>query len=170
MLARNPPIILDGLEYVYICDININKNGSALHTFRWRGLKRRTRSISTYDNDKFCSFSIPTLAHWPLQELSGVYTICQTFSHLTLFYVGQTDNLSARFNIAYGHISKKHFNPHSARINKKIYAEIKAGNLLQIYFHKNVPDESVRKDIEGDLIRKENPDWNDQGRSDSWYR
>ena len=172
MLVNNPPIILDGLEYVYICDININKNGNALSTIRWKGLTSpHVFDISTHDNDEFCSFRIPSLGHWPLQELSGVYVICQTIPEFHLFYAGQTDNLPARFNFAYGHISKKHFNLHSARINKKIYAEIEAGNLLQIYFHKNVPDESVRKDIEGDLIHKYNPDWNKQGRSDGlWYR
>ena len=165
----NKPIFLAGRKFDYICDININKNGNALHRPSFRGLKKHTRNISTRDGDEFCSFRIPSLGHWPLQELSGVYVICQTIPEFHLFYAGQTDNLPARFNFAYGHISKKHFNLHSARINKKIYAEIEAGNLLQIYFHKNVPDESVRKDIEGDLIHKYNPDWNKQGRSDSGY-
>ena len=170
MLVNNPPISLDRIKFDYICDININKNGNAVQKKSWRGLSKRTHSITTHDNDGFCSFRIPSLGHWPLQELSGVYVICQTIPEFHLFYAGQTDNLPARFNFAYGHISKKHFNLHSARINKKIYAEIEAGNLLQIYFHKNVPDESVRKGIEEDLIRKEDPDWNYQGRSDSGYR
>ena len=171
MLVNTPPIILDGLEYVYICDININKNGNALSTRRWMGLRPRAFDISTHDNDEFCSFRIPSLGHWPLQELSGVYVICRTIPEFHLFYVGQTNNLPQRFNgkRGYGNISKRFYTLHSSKINKKIYAEIEAGNLLQIYFHKNVPDESVRKGIEEDLIRKEDPDWNYQGRSDSGY-
>ena len=172
MLVNNPPISLDRIKFDYICDININKNGNALRTIRWKGLTRpHAFDISTHDNDEFCSFRIPSLGHWPLQELSGVYVICQTIPEFHLFYAGQTNNLPQRFNgkRGYGNISKFFYAPHSAKINKKIYAEIEAGNCLQIYFHSNVPDESVRKDIEEDLIRKHNPDWNYQGRSDSGY-
>ena len=84
----------------------------------------------------------------------------QTFPHLTVYYIGETDNLSNRFNMAYGHISKKYFAPHAAKINKKIYEKIEAGNLLQIYFY-NVPDKTERKEEEEYLIRKINPWWND---------
>ena len=168
----NKPIFLAGRKFDYICDININKNGNALHRPSFRGLKKHTRNISTRDGDEFCSFRIPSLGHWSLEELSGVYVICQTIPEFHLFYAGQTNNLPQRFNAkhGYGNISKKYYALHSAKINKQIYKKIEAGNLLQIYFHKNVPDVSVRKGIEEDLIRKEDPDWNYQGRSDSGYR
>ena len=169
MLVNNSPIILDGLEYDYICDININKNGNALSTIRWKGLTSpHVFDISTHDNDEFCSFRIPSLVHWPLQELSGVYVICQTIPEFHLFYVGQTNNLPQRFigPWGYGQINQRKKSPHSAKINKKIYAEIEAGNLLQIYFHSNVPVKSKRKGIEVALIRSFNPSWNTQHRSD----
>jgi len=159
MLANNSPIILDGLEYVYICDININKNGNALSTRRWMGLRPRAFDISTHDNDEFCSFRIPSLLHWERHRVCGVYAICQTSPRLTVYYIGETDNLSNRFNMAYGRIFKKYFNLHAAKINKKIYEKIEAGNLLQIYFY-NVPDKTERKEEEEYLIRKINPWWN----------
>ena len=168
-MKKNPPIDLGGRSFDYICDININKNGNALSTIRWKGLTSpHVFDISTHDNDEFCSFRIPSLGHWPLQELSGVYVICRTIPEFHLFYVGQTNNLPLRFNAkhGYGYISKKYYAPHSAKINKKIYAKIEAGNCLQIYFHSNVPDESKRKEIEADLIHKYNPIWNTQLRSD----
>ena len=156
----NKPIFLAGRKFDYICDININKNGNALHRGSFRGLKKHTRNISTRDGDEFCSFRIPSLLHWERHEVGGVYAICQTSPRLTAYYIGETDNLSNRFNIAYGRILKKYFNLHAAKINKKIYEKIEAGNLLQIYFY-NVPDEAERKEDEKDVIRKENPWWND---------
>ncbi len=170
-MMLNKPIFLAGRKFDYICDININKNGNAVQKKSWRGLSKRTHSITTHGNNKFCKFMIPPL-DWPLEKLSGIYIIVHTPTE-TVFYVGQTNNLPQRFigPWGYGQINQRKKSPHSAKINKKIYAEIEAGNLLQIYFHKNVPDESVRKDIEGDLIHKYNPDWNKQGRSDGlWYR
>ena len=156
----NKPIFLAGRKFDYICDININKNGNALHRGSFRGLKKHTRNISTRDGDEFCSFRIPSLLHWERHEVGGVYVICQTSPRLTAYYIGETDNLSNRFNMGYGNISKKYFAPHAAKINKKIYEKIEAGNLLQIYFY-NVPDEAERKEDEKDVIRKENPWWND---------
>ena len=166
MLVNNPPIILDGLEYVYICDININKNGNAVQKKSWRGLSKRTHSITTHGNNKFCKFIIPPL-DGPLEKLSGIYIIVHTPTE-TVFYVGQTNNLPLRFNAkhGYGYISKKYYAPHSAKINKQIYKKIEAGNLLQIYFHSNVPVKSKRKGIEAALIRSFNPSWNTQHRSD----
>ena len=156
----NKPIFLAGRKFDYICDININKNGNALHRGSFRGLKKHTRNISTRDGDEFCSFRIPSLLHWERHEVGGVYAICQTSPRLTVYYIGETDNLSNRFNIAYGRILKKYFNLHAAKINKKIYEKIEAGNLLQIYFY-NVPDKTERKEEEEYLIRKINPWWND---------
>ena len=156
----NKPIFLAGRKFDYICDININKNGNALHRGSFRGLKKHTRNISTRDGDEFCSFRIPSLLHWERHEVGGVYAICQTSPRLTVYYIGETDNLSNRFNMAYGRILKKYFNLHAAKINKKIYEKIEAGNLLQIYFY-NVPDKTERKEEEEYLIRKINPWWND---------
>ena len=155
----NKPIFLAGRKFDYICDININKNGNALHRGSFRGLKKHTRNISTRDGDEFCSFRIPSLLHWERHEVGGVYAICQTSPRLTVYYIGETDNLSNRFNMAYGRILKKYFNLHAAKINKKIYEKIEAGNLLQIYFY-NVPDKTERKEEEEYLIRKINPWWN----------
>ena len=155
----NKPIFLAGRKFDYICDININKNGNALHRGSFRGLKKHTRNISTRDGDEFCSFRIPSLLHWERHEVGGVYAICQTSPRLTAYYIGETDNLSNRFNMAYGRILKKYFNLHAAKINKKIYEKIEAGNLLQIYFY-NVPDKTERKEEEEYLIRKINPWWN----------
>ena len=161
-MMLNKPIFLAGRKFDYICDININKNGNALRKSSYAGQKAFTYDISTHDNDEFCRFQIPPLRDWPLQGLSGLYAICQMFPHLTVFYVGETNNLVRRFNgkRGYGHISKFFYTPHSAKINKQIYAKIEAGNLLQIYFY-NVPDEAERKEDEKDVIRKENPWWND---------
>jgi hypothetical protein len=158
-MPRNKPIFLAGRKFDYICDININKNGNALHRGSFRGLKKHTRNISTRDGDEFCSFRIPSLLHWERHGVCGVYAICQTSPRLTVYYIGETDNLSNRFNIAYGRILKKYFNLHAAKINKKIYEKIEAGNLLQIYFY-NVPDKTERKEEEEYLIRKINPWWN----------
>jgi hypothetical protein len=158
-MMLNKSIFLAGRKFDYICDININKNGNALYRGSFRGLKKHTRNISTRDNDEFCSFRIPSLLHWERHKVSGVYAICQTLPHLTVYYIGETDNLSNRFNMAYGRISKKHFNLHAAKINKKIYEKIEADNLLQIYFY-NVPDEAERKEEEEDIIHKINPWWN----------
>ena len=166
MLVNNPPISLDRIKFDYICDININKNGNAVQKKSWRGLSKRTHSITTHGNNKFCKFMIPPL-DWPLEKLSGIYIIVHTPTE-TVFYVGQTNNLPQRFigPWGYGQINQRKKSPHSAKINKKIYAEIEAGNLLQIYFHSNVPVKSKRKGIEAALIRSFNPSWNTQHRSD----
>jgi len=159
-MMLNKPIFLAGRKFDYICDININKNGNALYRGSFRGLKKHTRNISTRDNDEFCSFRIPSLLHWERHGVCGVYAICQTSPHLTVYYIGETDNLSNRFNMGYGNISKKKFAPHAAKINKKIYEKIEADNLLQISFY-NVPDKTERKEEEEYLIRKINTWWND---------
>ena len=166
MLINNSPIILHSRKFDYICDININKNGNAVQKKSWRGLSKRTYSITTHDNDTFCKFMIPSL-DWPLKKLSGIYIIVHTPTE-TVFYVGETNNLVQRFNgrWGYGQVSQRRKSPHSAKINKKIYAEIEAGNLLQIYFHSNVPVKSKRIEIEVALIRSFNPSWNTQHRSD----
>ena len=92
-MMLNKPIFLAGRKFDYICDININKNGNALRKSSYAGQKAFTYDISTHDNDEFCRFQIPPLRDWPLQGLSGLYAICQMFPHLTVFYVGETNNL-----------------------------------------------------------------------------
>ena len=166
-MKKNPPIDLGGRSFDYICDININKNGNALRKNSYVGQKAFTYDISTHDNDEFCRFMIPPLWEWSLQKLSGIYIIVHTPTE-TVFYVGETNNLVQRFNgrWGYGQVSQRRKSPHSAKINKKIYAEIEAGNLLQIYFHSNVPVKSKRIEIEVALIRSFNPSWNTQHRSD----
>ena len=61
-MMLNKPIFLAGRKFDYICDININKNGNAVQKKSWYGLNKRTRSITTHDNDTFCKFMIPPTA------------------------------------------------------------------------------------------------------------
>ena len=126
-MMLNKPIFLAGRKFDYICDININKNGNALRKSSYAGQKAFTYDISTHDNDEFCRFQIPPLRDWPLQRLSGLYAICQMFPHLTVFYVGETNNLVQRFNgrWGYGQVSQRRKSPHSAKINKKILLHTK---------------------------------------------
>ena len=164
-MRRNKPIFLAGRKFDYICDININKNSNALRISRFNSFRLHAFDISTHDGDEFCRFRIPPLFHWSLEQIRGVYIICQPTPE-TVLYLGQTNHLPGRFNRPGGHGNPRRGQDNSTgQINKQIYAKIEAGNLLKIYFH-NVSDESKRKKMEADLIHNLNPCWNKQGRSD----
>ena len=69
--------VLAGRMFDFICDININKNGNAFRISRSNSFRLHAFDISTHDGDKFCRFRIPPLFHWSLEQIRGVYIICQ---------------------------------------------------------------------------------------------
>jgi hypothetical protein len=116
-----------------------------------------------YDNQKglplnqwgagpFCRFRIP-----PSKPTDGVYVIAVDGKAM---YVGETENLTTRYNNGYGSISPracfKGGQSTNCRINRFILAEASQGRVIELWFTPSTD----RKGLEASLIRDVRPPWN----------
>jgi hypothetical protein len=117
--------------------------------------KAATIPLHMHGKGPFCHFTIPH--GW---SMPGVYVIARGVQSM---YVGKCENLSARFNAGYGHISPKNCfqggQPTNCKINARVLQEARAGNTLQLWF---LP--TTKRDwVESRLIQQLQPSWNGSG-------
>jgi len=79
-------------------------------------------------------------------------------------YVGECQNLSARFNMGYGQISPRNCyeggQRTNCRVNQLILKAVRTGYHVELLFHET----SDRQAVEGELIAELAPLWNKQGK------
>jgi hypothetical protein len=150
---------LSGYAFAKVCLIQPEcDRGGQPREYLPQGGYRNARSLPLhrYGAGPFCRFRIP--ANLPVR---GVYLLLLDGS---VCYVGECENLSARFNMGYGQISPRNCykggQQTNCRLNHLILQAVKAGRQLELWFYQT-PD---RRDVESALIRQLAPPWNSQSR------
>ena len=124
---------MGGFDFWHVCDITPRRTAEGLvEAFmpRERYANVRGLALNNYGSGPFCKFAIPS--SYPV---SGVYVISVDNE---LLYVGETANLSARFNAGYGNISPKNCfvggQQTNCRVNSLIFSSIQAGRTVALWF------------------------------------
>lgn len=99
--------------------------------------------LNRHDEGPFCKFKIPRNL-----TKSGVYILTvDSIPH----YVGESQNLSKRYNMGYGNISPKNCfkggQSTNCRINNLIYSTISAGSQIKLWFYETAKYKSVETEL-----------------------
>lgn len=143
------------MEVKYICGIVPEKNAyGAINEYypHNKYMNAATSKLHKHGIGPFCKFRIPASLN-----LAGVYVIkVEDF----IKYVGESENLSRRFNTGYGNISPRNCfvggQSTNCKINNYILNETQKGHRIHLYFVKT----EDRFLVEGELIKKHKPEWN----------
>ena len=134
---------MGGIDFEHVCDIAPRRTtDGVIEAFmpQSRYANRRGLPLNTYGAGPFCKFAIPS--SYPV---SGVYIISLDGE---LLYVGETANLSKRFNAGYGNISPRNCfaggQQTNCRVNSLILAAASAGRSIALWFH-STHDYKVRE-------------------------
>ncbi|WP_438730795.1 GIY-YIG nuclease family protein [Parasphingorhabdus sp. DH2-15] len=149
-------------EFKHICKIEVCRNdqGEILEHFpQSRYSKAATTQLHKYGSGPFVKFTIPKSLN-----KSGVYIITVSNQEKTVNnkekYVGETKDLTKRYNSGYGNISPRNCfkggQETNCRLNFNIYNEIKKGNQVDLWFFETFDF----KTIEIELRAKKKPEWN----------
>jgi len=148
-------MIVEGSEFGFVSDIQPLRSTDGVinaHMPQTRYANVRGAPLNRYGAGPFCKFAIPRTYHQ-----SGVYLIMAGHD---LKYVGETADLSKRFNAGYGNISPKNCFKNgqetNCRLNNLIYAATIGGEALTLWFHPT-PD---YKAVESTLRSKLRAPWN----------
>jgi hypothetical protein len=110
--------------------------------------------LNKYGKGPFCKFKIDNAI-----ESAGVYALIVKNK---VNYIGQCENLSARWNRGYGNISPRNCfvggQQTNCRLNNLILEAFKANSKLDLFFHKTKNYYAVEKE----LIKRYSPEWNIQ--------
>ena len=110
--------------------------------------------LNRYGKGSFCKFKIPNEI-----EACGVYAL-QVNDEVK--YIGQCEDLSARWNMGYGNISPRNCfvggQPTNCRLNNLILNALKANNHLNLFFYQTNDYYAVERE----LIKRYSPEWNIQ--------
>ncbi len=97
-----------------------------------RYAKRDLYPLNKYGAGPFCKFKIPATYPHP-----GVYILTMAGE---IRYIGETTNLSRRYNMGYGTISPKNCykggQETNVRMNNLIYNAAVAGEVISLWFHR----------------------------------
>jgi len=106
-----------------------------------------------YGKGPFCKFKIDKT----YSGKNGIYAICVDKN---LKYIGECEDFLKRFNYGYGNISPRNCfkdgRSTNCRINSLILNLYKNGSKIELYFFES----SNRYNLEHELIKKNNPEWN----------
>ena len=98
--------------------------------------------LSKYGNGAFCRFSIEA------PQTSGVYLWVVDNA---IIYIGETENLSQRFNIGYGNISPRNCyvggQSTNCKMNKIVLELYEQGKIIDLYFYETKDYKSVELDL-----------------------
>jgi len=112
----------------------------------------RNLPLNTYGAGPFCKFKIRNGS-----PACGVYVLTVDDQ---IRYVGESANLSTRFNYGYGNISPKNCfkggQATNCRLNSMIYAAAASGQRVGLWFFQTADYKSVEKSLRSAL----NPVWN----------
>ncbi len=146
---------LVSLELKYICEIVPEKsnNASVIEFLPQANYKNAaTAKLHKHGKGPFCKFKIPANLN-----LAGVYVI--KVEDL-IKYVGESDNLSRRFNMGYGNISPRNCYVGGQSTNCKINSFILKENQKGRKIHLTFVETEDRFSVERELIIQYKPEWN----------
>ncbi len=120
-------------EFTYVCDIApVRTADGSVQQFMPQGryMNAKNLPLSSYGSGPFCKFMISTRL-----QVAGVYALA---SDEVAHYVGETDNLSRRFNSGYGNISPRNCfkggQDTNCRVNHLLYTVVQAGKRVSLWF------------------------------------
>jgi len=142
---------LEGFDFRLVCRLHVETDDSGkIREFRPQSNYANAASsrLNKYGIGPFCKFRISN----ELQK-AGVYIIGTNSMPL---YVGETVNLSARFNAGYGNISPKNCyvggQETNCRINNLIFKTVGDGIELFLWFFETPDYKSVEFDLRQSVI------------------
>lgn len=146
-----------GYSFKYVSNICPDKDpkGNILEFFpQNRYVNKKSLSLHKYGAGPFCKFRINKNLSIP-----AVYIIR---AEEDIFYVGECQDLSSRFNAGYGNISPRNCfeggQRTNCRINNLILLRVENGLKIELWFFQT----RNRKQIEAELISRTQPLWNNQ--------
>lgn len=149
-------IRIENYNFEFVCDIlpETNDEGRIVELYPQDNYKQKDIvKLHKYGNGPFCKFKIPN--YWAGKH--GVYAILLD-EHIE--YIGECEDLSARYNAGYGNISPRNCyiggQSTNCKVNHNILCEVKSGKSVKLFFHET----SDRFAVEDLLIEKLNPLWN----------
>lgn len=143
-----------GVRFELICQIGPMRKGKHIVEDQPHVRYANTRGLPLHQwgDGPFCRFQIPAGRPEP-----GVYVITVGSDAV---YVGETENLTVRFNNGYGSISPrscfKGGQSTNCRINSFVLRDKSQGRTIELWFAKS----DDRKELEALLIRELSPPWN----------
>ncbi len=148
-------MILRGFQFVHVCDIEPVRSADGSVDMlmpQERYAKRDLYPLNRYGAGPFCEFKIPrTYAH------PGVYFLTMDDE---IRYIGETNNLSRRYNMGYGTISPKNCykggQETNVRMNNLIYQAARSGGIISLWFYQT----EDFKTVELALRREHRAPWN----------
>ena len=148
-------INLDGYEFEHVSEIEPlrNPDGSVQEFMpQSRYANRSAIKLNKYGQGPFCKFKIPNRFNH-----SGVYAV---IASTKVMYIGETINLSTRYNMGYGNISPRNCflkgQETNCRLNNLICHAAKRGEHLSLWILKT----DNYKVIEANLRASLKPEWN----------
>jgi hypothetical protein len=133
---------VEGLDFAFVADIMpLRSTEGAIHAHlpQSRYANARGDPLNRYGAGPFCKFTIPRT-----YRQSGVYLI---MAGDDLKYVGETADLTKRFNAGYGNISPKNCFKNgqetNCRLNNLIYVATTGGDGLTLWFHPTLDYKAV---------------------------
>jgi hypothetical protein len=128
------PLAVGGFLFNHVCDIKpVRAEDGTVQVLmpQERYAKRDLYPLNRYGAGPFCKFKIPATYPYP-----GVYLLTVGDE---VRYIGETNNLSRRYNKGYGTISPKNCykggQETNVRMNNLIYHSALAGEVLSLWFH-----------------------------------
>lgn len=143
-----------GVQFRFVCTIVPEGRGGKIATFtpHKRYANPRGIPLHAWGSGPFCRFQIP-----PQAPESGVYVIVVNDE---VKYVGETENLTNRFNNGYGSISPRACytggQSTNCHVNSLILVDATKGSRIELWFTPS----TNRKGLETELIRTIRPLWN----------
>ena len=135
-------MILNTLPFVHVCDIDPARlpDGTVQGLMpQERYAKRSLYPLNKYGAGPFCKFRIPTTYAHP-----GVYALTVGEE---VRYIGETQNLTRRYNMGYGTISPKNCykggQETNVRMNNLIYSAALAGEVVSLWFHQTADFKAI---------------------------
>ena len=146
---------IGGFPFTYICDIQPEEelSGSVkIYLPQSRYKNSEHLALNNYGQGPFCKFKIPNHHHQ-----CGVYALV---SDEDVMYIGETIDLSRRYNLGYGIISPKNCfvggQETNCRINHLILQLIQTGKRLSLWFYPT----AKHKEVESKLRASIHTPWN----------
>lgn len=131
-----------GYPFQHVCDITpvVTDDGSVQTLMpQERYAKRDLYPLNRYGAGPFCKFRIPSTYPYP-----GVYLLTVGED---IRYIGETNNLSRRYNMGYGTISPKNCykggQETNVRMNNLIYNAAVAGEVISLWFHQTTEFKAI---------------------------
>lgn len=124
---------------------------------RHRYAKRDSVALHVHGQGPFCKFRVAVD-----RQLAGIYALVVDGS---VKYIGQTEDLSKRFNQGYGHISPRNCfvrgRVTNCKVNAHTLAVAKSGRRVHLYFYPTPGQtSSQRMEVEKPFITALAPPWN----------